>query len=209
MDTFIKIIISPQIGFEQAIKEKSLEKAALIVLVTSLIKSILAIPDPRTLQALRFLPVLTPGLIFLLSLPLFLIIGVLGWLIMSLLFQGLAKLFKGQWKLSETLIVTGYAQLPYFFSLLLTPLILIQFLVREPASLLLLISLTISFVQLILSLWVLILLIIGLKQAHYFGYGKATGTACLPGCGCLLLIAGIVLLAVVAGLLGPKSLTLP
>lgn len=207
MDTLIKIITSPATGFKKALEEKSVGRAIAIVVLTSLIKSLTSFPDKRALEALRF-PITSPVMTLLIFLPILLIAGLAGWFIMSLLFHGAAKLFKGQGTFTDTLVVTGYAQMPYFFALLFIPLALAQLFVKDLASLTLLISITISLAQLALGLWVLILFILGFKEAHFFSYQASVGTTCLPTCGCLVLIGLIFFLAIIAGLIGTSGLLL-
>jgi hypothetical protein len=91
--------------------------------------------------------------------------------------------------------------------ILVIPLSLLR-LYSMPAEIASLSSLFISLFQLALAVWSVVLIIIGLREAHFFSYPRATGAACLPPCGCFLLLiiffASLVLLGLVstANLLG-------
>jgi hypothetical protein len=205
LENLIKIIISPQSGFQDVFKQKSLAKAALIVGLTGLVRSLASFPNKSSLESLKF-PITNPLLAFLVLIPIIVLAGFVWWLIVSLFFHGTAKLFRGQGSLTDTILIAGYAQTPYFFSLLLIPLNIAEILTGDQLTISFLISITISIAQLFLGLWVFILLIIGLKQAHRFGYGTATGVACLPIFICLIIVT-IIFVVFFASFVGTGNLS--
>ena len=178
--------------------------AVLIILVVSIVRAFVSIPDERTLELLPF--AIRSPLVFTLTVTPFLVLGgFLSWLFFSVLTHGLARLFHGNGSFSSTLLVLAFSELPFFFLILVLPLALLR-LYSMPPEIVPLSSLFITLFQLALALWSLVLIIIGLREIHFFSYPRAAGAACLPPCGCFLLLVLLLTVLVVLGLVSTASL---
>ncbi len=204
MKHLIGTIISPSATFKEISQEKPWVTAILIIIFTTIITRLASIPSKTSLPA----PLESPLIFTFATIPLFIALGLISWLIFSFLTYGVAKLFNGHGGLAETFMVISYSEIPFFFSILLIPISIIR-LFSLPTELLMTSYWLSGLFQLALYIWSLVLVIIGLKEVHYFSYPRATGTACLPGCGCSILIFSFILVLAALGILSISTFLTP
>lgn len=198
------VLITPTVTFREIAQQKPWAKAILIIVLVAVIRALVTIPDERTLKLLP-LDLGSPLVFTLAILPFLILVGLLFWLFFSLLTYGVAKLFGGKGTFSSTLLVLAYSELPFVLLVLVLPLAILH-LYPMPAEILSLSGLFINLFQLALVAWSILLIIVGLKEVHFFGYLQSTGAACLPSCGCLLLIFLFVGLLITLGLISTANL---
>lgn len=207
MKHLIGIIISPTETFKEVIEEKSWVKAILIITLAIITARITSIPERTALERLP-IPLESPLFFTFATIPFFIALGLTSWLIFSFLTYGVAKLFNGKGGIAETFIVLAYSEIPFFFLILLLPMSIMR-LYPLPSELLMASYWLAGLFQFALYTWSIVLIIVGLKEAHYISYPRAAGAACLPSCGCFILIISLAALLVILGILSTSAFFVP
>ena len=198
LNLILEILGSPSTGLRRALAEKPWGLAILLIVVADLFTTIAGAQTPGEIGQIPFLPE-NPWLYLLLVYPFGLALSFLFWLLGSLLVYGLARLFGGKGTYSDTLLILAFIQAPFLLSLVLDPLALLRVgldLNGLPSSI---ISWGIQTGILALGVWAFVLALMGLTYVHGFTYGRAALSACLPPCGCLILVVVLVVVAVIIG----------
>ena len=106
------------------------------------------------------------------SMTLSVVVGFIGWVVIAGIFHVVAKILGGKGAFTEMLVLMGFAMLPNIF--------------QAPIGLIALFSggLTGAFIAIglggILAIWVLILDVLAIREAHKFSTGRAIATLVLP-----------------------------
>lgn len=139
------------------------------------------------------------GGIFFFSLLLGPILGLAIWVLSGLLYWGIGKIFSGTATFKGVLKATAWANIPIILSLLLwIPDIQVFKLgafsafpppISPGEGGIIIVS---SILEMVLSIWYIIILIKAIAEAHQFSSWKALGTAILPGGIMLIFIALLV-----------------
>ena len=106
------------------------------------------------------------------SMTLSVVVGFIGWVVIAGIFHVVAKILGGKGAFTEMLVLMGFAMLPNIFQ---APIGLIAILSGGLAGALIAIGL-----GGILAIWVLILDILAIREAHKFSTGRAIATLVLP-----------------------------
>jgi hypothetical protein len=190
MNNILKILIHPKKTLQKIIEleQKPIGTAFVIFVLSGFIKAFLHLTNQ---------PFISFGsnhvLKSMLYVPTSIISGLIGWTLIALALHVTAKFFKGRGEIIDTIALVAYAQIPFFLLILILPLANIN-LLNPPQLIGGLISLTVIGSQLIVSIWRIVLIIIGLEIIYKLDYKKAVETFLLPGCGCAILIIGSIII---------------
>lgn len=179
--------------------EKPWALAVLLIVVVDLITTISGAQTREEIAAVPFVPIENPWIYLVLFYPLGLAMSFIVWLAGSGLVLGLARLFGGKGTYADTLLVFAFAQAPFLLLIFLDPLALLRVGLDLTGGVSQAISGGIQVAVVGLFVWFFVLVLMGLKNAHGFTYGRAALSACLPPCGCLLLAVGAIIVGVVLG----------
>lgn len=168
LSNLIGVIVKPVHTFRSMLEAPRLIEALAVVLLAAFSSGIatsLMFLRPRGLLSsydlaiqVELLFLFSPGLIVVMSV----ISGVFSWIFFGAIFHALSRVLGGKGGFEQTLLVAGFSQAPLIYSIFLgvlgwaiasdQPIILSSF---------------------ILTIWLLILLILGLREAHKFSALRA------------------------------------
>ncbi len=110
--------------------------------------------------------------------------GIVGWLLVGCIFHLSSKALGGRASLEQTLFATGYAQAPGTFLLAFG---LLAWVTASPV--------VHSGFSLLISLWIVALLVLGLREAHGFSTGRAFAAIVIPAAVLIAIVIAAILFA--------------
>ena len=122
------------------------------------------------------------------SMTLSVVVGFIGWVVIAGIFHVVAKILGGKGAFTEMLVLMGFAMLPNIF--------------QAPIGLIAIFSggLTGAFIAIglggILAIWVLILYVLAIREAHKFSTGRAIATLVLPFVVLMVLVFVLIIVAI-------------
>ena len=179
LDLIFTIVTSPLIGFCQLKQQHLPWKATILVILAQVANTLQDSP-------------LLGGSALMVSVLGGSILAVILTLIMSLVLHWIAKFFHGRSQFSQTYQAVAFSSIPLIFA---GPLILLRLLFpfsQQFASMSVI-------VNLLLMIWVIVLLVIAIRQTHEVSTVKAIFIAILP---LAILLSLLFLLLVLAGVVG-------
>lgn len=190
MNNILKVLIHPQKTLQKIIEseQKPIGTAFVILILSGFIRAFLHLTNQ---------PFISFGsnhvLKSMLYVPTSIISGLILWTLIALALHVTAKFWGGEGEIIDTIVLVAYAQAPFFLLILILPLANVN-LLNPPQLISGLISLTVISSQLIVSVWRIVLIVIGLEIVYKLDYKKAVETFLLPGCGCAVLIIGSIII---------------
>ena len=185
LDRLVGVVVRPIPTFRVMVENPCLTNAFFIVISASVCASLASlIATPRAAQV-----TLAPEFLRLLYSPEFIVpvgvvAGVLFWIIFGTILHGFSKLLGGKGKVNQTLLVYGFSEVPALYSVAFGML-----------SWILASQLPYQIGSILLGLWSLILLVLGLREAHKFSTLRAISAIVLPIV-IIIIIVVVILLAV-------------
>ena len=122
------------------------------------------------------------------SMTMSVVVGFIGWVVIAGILHVVAKVLGGKGAFTEMLVLMGFAMLPNIF--------------QAPIGLIAIFSggLTGAFIAIglggILAIWVLILYVLAIREAHKFSTGRAIATLVLPFVVLMVLVFVLIIVAI-------------
>lgn len=188
----IGVIVKPVPTFRSILEAPRLIEALLVVLIASLCSSLAASLRPPMFPQLPPSPASTPiqAFQFLFSpafiVPMGIASGVFSWIITGAVFHASSRVLGGKGNFEQTLLIAGFSQTPLIYSIFFG---VLSWAVGSTLP-----TLLSSF---FLGIWTLILLVLGIREAHKFSTLRALAAIFLP----IIVIAVVIIVIVVALLL--------
>ena len=175
LENIFGTLFSPASTFRRMLEEKtSVTLAAIVVLIACICSGAGSI---LTQSAFMSLFAEFPGfeeMVFspIASMTMSVVVGFIGWVVIAGILHVVAKILGGKGAFTEMLVLMGFAMLPNIFQ---APIGLIAIFSGGLAGALIAIGL-----GGILAIWVLILDVLAIREAHKFSTGRAIATLVLP-----------------------------
>ncbi|KPV65100.1 MAG: Yip1 domain protein [Candidatus Bathyarchaeota archaeon BA1] len=190
LDNLMGVIVKPVPTFRSMLEAPRLIEALLVVLIASFCSGLAALLSPLLVfPRLLPSPALTPtqAFQFLFSpaflIPLSIISGAFSWIIISAVFHASSRVLGGKGNFEQTLLIAGFSQAPLIYSIFFG---VLSWAVGSTLP-----TLLSSF---LLGIWSLILLVLGIREAHKFSTLRALAAIFLP----IIVIAVVIIVIVVA-----------
>jgi len=181
LENIFGTLFSPASTFRRMLEERtSVTIATIIVLIACICSGVGSILTQSVVMSMfAEFPSFEPALDFeetmlspAASMTLSVVVGFIGWVVTAGILHLVAKILGGKGVFTEMLVLMGFALLPNIF--------------QAPIGLVVILSggLTGAFLSMvlggILAIWILILDIIAIREAHKFSTGRAIATLILP-----------------------------